>query len=303
MAVKTVQTVINGQTYNLTRNSSTGKYEATITAPNKSSYNQPNHYYDVTVKATDDAGNVVTKDSTDSILGDSLKLYVKEKVAPTQSITYPTAGALITNNKPAITWEVKDSDSGINPNSISITINSETKITTGITKTPITGGYKCSYTPSSLLNEGNNVIKVDCADNDGNAATQISVTFKVDTVPPTLNITSPAQGLITNKSTVTVKGTTNDATSSPVLVVVKVNDGEDISVTVGSDGSFTKDVTLVEGNNTITIIATDSAKKQTTVTRTVKLDTKPPVFGTVTLTPNPVDSGKTFVISVEVTDA
>ena len=52
MAVKTVQTVINGQTYNLTRNSSTGKYEATITAPNKSSYNQPNHYYDVTVKAT-----------------------------------------------------------------------------------------------------------------------------------------------------------------------------------------------------------------------------------------------------------
>lgn len=210
---------------------------------------------------------------------------------------------MITNNKPAITWEVKDNDSGINPNSIGITINSGTKITSGITKTPITGGYRCSYTPASPLNEGSNVIKVDCADNDGNAATQVSVTFKVDTVPPTLNITSPVQGLITNKATVTVKGTTNDATSSPVLVVLKVNKGEDISVTVGSDGSFTKDVTLVEGNNTIKIIATDSAKKQTTVTRTVELDTKPPVFGAVTLTPNPVDSGKTFVISVEVTDA
>lgn len=303
MAVKTVQAVINGQTYNLTRNSSTGKYEATITAPNKSSYGQENHFYDVTVKATDDAGNVTTKNSSDSILGDSLKLYVKEKVAPTQTITYPTSSALITNNKPAITWEVKDNDSGINSDSIGITINSGTKITNGITKTPITGGYKCSYTPASPLNEGSNVIKVDCADNDGNAATQVSVTFKVDTVPPTLNITSPVQGLITNKATVTVKGTTNDATSSPVLVVIKVNDGEDISVTVGSDGSFTKDVTLVEGSNTIKIIATDSAKKQTTVTRTVELDTKPPVFGTVTLTPNPVDSGKTFVISVEVTDA
>lgn len=303
MAVKTVQAVINGQTYNLTRNSGTGKYEATITAPNKSSYGQANHYYDVTIKATDDAGNITTKNSSDATLGNSLKLYVKEKVAPTQTITYPTSSALITNNKPAITWEVKDNDSGINPNSIGITINSGTKITSGITKTPITGGYRCSYTPASPLNEGSNVIKVDCADNDGNAATQVSVTFKVDTVPPTLNITSPVQGLITNKATVTVKGTTNDATSSPVLVVIKVNEGEDISVTVGSDGSFTKDITLVEGNNTIKIIATDSAKKQTTVTRTVELDTKPPVFGTVTLTPNPVDSGKTFVISVEVTDA
>lgn len=303
MAVKTVQAVINGQTYNLTRNSGTGKYEATITAPNKSSYGQANHYYDVTIKATDDAGNITTKNSSDATLGNSLKLYVKEKVAPTQTITYPTSSALITNNKPAITWEVKDNDSGINPNSIGITINSGTKITSGITKTPITGGYRCSYTPASPLNEGSNVIKVDCADNDGNAATQVSVTFKVDTVPPTLNITSPVQGLITNKATVTVKGTTNDATSSPVLVVIKVNEGEDISVTVGSDGSFTKDITLVEGNNTIKVIATDSAKKQTTVTRTVELDTKPPVFGAVTLTPNPVDSGKTFVISVEVTDA
>lgn len=303
MAMKTVQTVINGQTYNLTKNVSTGKYEATITAPNKSSYTQPNHYYDVTVKATDDAGNVTTKNSSDATLGNSLKLYVKEKIAPTQSITYPTAGALITNNKPTITWEVKDTDSGINQSSIGITINSGSKVTAGITKTPITGGYRCSYTPTTPLNEGNNVIKVDCADNDGNAAVQGSVTFKIDTVPPTLNVSSPSEGLITNKSTVTVKGTTNDATSSPVLVVIKLNDGEDIAVSVGSDGAFTKDITLVEGNNKIEIIATDSAKKQTKVTRNVKLDTKAPVFGAITLTPNPVDSGKTFVISVEVNDA
>ena len=40
MAVKKVEAVINGQTYTLTLNSATGKYEATITAPAKSSYNQ-----------------------------------------------------------------------------------------------------------------------------------------------------------------------------------------------------------------------------------------------------------------------
>jgi len=40
VSVKTVQATINGQTYTLTFNSSTGKYEATVTAPSKSSYNQ-----------------------------------------------------------------------------------------------------------------------------------------------------------------------------------------------------------------------------------------------------------------------
>ena len=68
------------------------------------------------------------------------------------------------------------------------------------------------------------------------------------------------------------------------------------------DGSFTKDLTLANGTNTITVVATDSAGKSTTVTRTVTLDTGAPVIKSVTLTPNPVDCGKTFVISVEVTD-
>lgn len=122
MAVKTVQTVINGQTYTLTLNSSTGKYEATITAPSKSSYNQSGHYYGVTVKATDDAGNTSSKDAADSTLGSSLQLKVREKVAPTLAITSPTAGSYIINSKPTITFTVKDDDSGVNPSTIGITI-------------------------------------------------------------------------------------------------------------------------------------------------------------------------------------
>ena len=64
MSVKTVQAIINGQTYNLTLNRETGKYEATVTAPSKSSYNvNSGHYYPVTIKATDAAGNTTTKNS------------------------------------------------------------------------------------------------------------------------------------------------------------------------------------------------------------------------------------------------
>lgn len=146
MAIKTVQATINGQTYTLTLNSTSGKYEATVTAPSKSSYNQSGHYYGVTVKAT------------------------------------------------------------------------------------------------------------------------------------------------------------NDATSSPVTVTVKLNSGAAEAVTVGSDGRFSKALTLAEGTNTIIVVAKDGAGKTTTVTRTVTLNTVAPTIKSVTITPNPVDCGKTFVISVEVTN-
>ena len=67
MSLSTVKATINGQTYNLTLNNSTGKYEAVITAPASSSYNQSGHYYPVSVTATDTAGNSTTIDNTDHV--------------------------------------------------------------------------------------------------------------------------------------------------------------------------------------------------------------------------------------------
>lgn len=213
MAVKTVQVVINGQTHTLTYNATTKKYEATITAPSTSSYNQNGHYYNVKVKATDEAGNSVTKDATDTTLGSSLQLKVKEKVA-----------------------------------------------------------------------------------------TQKSVTFTVDTVPPELSVSAPVDNLVTNQSSLVVKGTTNDVTSSPVTLTIKLNGGTEQTVEVGSDGSFTKTLTLVTGENTIVITAKDGAGKTSTVTKKVVLDQTAPVIQSVTISPNPVNAGATYTISVEVTD-
>ena len=82
MAVKTTQYIFNGQTYNLTYNSTSGKWEATVTAPSKSSYSQTDHVLGGTVKATDVAGNTTTVDQSHATLGASLKVRVKEKVAP-----------------------------------------------------------------------------------------------------------------------------------------------------------------------------------------------------------------------------
>lgn len=80
-------------------------------------------------------------------------------------------------------------------------------------------------------------------------------------------------------------------------VTVTVN-GE--AVTVNSDGSFNTTITLKEGENTITVVATDGVGKTTTIQRVVTLDTSAPVFTAVTVTPNPVDCGATYKISVKV---
>lgn len=293
MAVKTAQYIFNGQTYNLTYNSTTGKWEATVTAPSKSSYSQTDHVLGGTVKATDVAGNTTTVDQSHATLGASLKVRVKEKVAPVISITAPSAGAYITNTTPPIEFTVTDADSGV----ASIAVTLDGTAISSITKTAVTGGYKCTCKPASALKDGSHTISITATDNDGNTSAAKTSTFTVDTVPPTLSITAPAEGLVTNKKTVTVTGKTDDATSKPVTVTVNGS-----AATVGTDGSFSKDVTLTEGANKITIIATDKAGKTTTVVRNVTLDTAAPVIKSISITPNPVDCGKTFIISVEITD-
>lgn len=299
--VKTVRAIINGQTYNLTFNDISGKWETTITAPTKSSYTQDDHYYPVQIKATDDAGNATEKDDTDSLLGESLKLKVVEKNPPQISVTYPTNGAYIGSATPQIQWTVTDDDSGVNPDTISLTIDSNGAITEGIQKTPNEGGYNCTYTPSTL-GDGVHVINFNAQDYDGNSAQVQTVSFTIDTVPPVLTLSSPSDNLVTNNAECVVSGTTNDVTSSPVTVTIKLNNGEAEQVTVQENGEFTKTVTLTEGVNTIVVTATDSSGKSSEVSRTVTLNTSAPVITEVSIVPNPVDAGQTFIISVTVTD-
>ena len=86
MAIQQVRAQINGQWYTLTLQAN-GKYEASITAPGATSFNQPGGYYDVTVEATNTAGTTGTANAGTL---DGLKLYVKETVAPVITILSPS---------------------------------------------------------------------------------------------------------------------------------------------------------------------------------------------------------------------
>nr|DAG35499.1 MAG TPA: Ig-like domain protein [Bacteriophage sp.] len=299
MAIKTVQAIINGQSYTLALNSATGKYEATITAPGKTSYNQSGGYYNVQIKATNDAGTTGTADASTL---NGLKLVVKEKIAPVITIISPSSGAYVTNSKQPVVFTVTDEadGSGVDFTTLAVKQDGTATASSAITTTPIANGYQVTYTPAAALSDGAHTVTINVKDHDGNAAAQKSTSYTVDTVPPTLNITSPTEGYIANKAALTVAGTTNDATSSPVTVKVKLNGADQGGVTVGSGGAFTKSITLAEGANTIVITATDAAGKVSTVTRNVTLDTSVPVIKSATITPNPVDAGATMVIAVEI---
>lgn len=303
MAIKTVQVTIDGVTTNLMLNTSTGLYEGNVTAPDTSSYNiNSGHYYPVTVRATDDAGNSTTVNDNTNTLGAKLKLKVKETTKPVITVTSPTEGTITTNNKPTIQWKVTDNDSGINVETIGITIDDGNKITNGIIKSTISGGYRCSYAIPDALADGNHTFKFDVSDNDENMAVQRTLNIKIDTVPPSLSVDSPVNNLVTNNESVTVSGTATDITSSPVTVSIRLNNETAQNATVGTNGVFSINLSLTEGTNTIVVTATDAAGKSSSITRVITLDTQAPTISNIDISPNPVSTGEVLNIQVTVTD-
>jgi hypothetical protein len=307
MAIKQVRVKINNVWTTLTYNNSTGNYEATIGAPNITSYNvNSGHYYPVTVEATNMAGTVTTANDTDSVVGSALRLKVKEKTAPVIAITAPTASAYLAKNTPDITFTIVDESngSGVDISTLKIQVDSGTVIkntSSGVTTTAITNGYSVKYVPQTALSDGSHTVKINCSDNDGNTATQKSVTFTVDTVAPTLTVTAPSEnGLYVANASFSVVGKTNDTTSSVASVTITLNGTNQGTVTVDSSGNFTKEITLANGSNTIVVTAKDKAGKTTSVTRTINLDTSAPEILSITITPNPVGTGDSFVVSVKV---
>ena len=78
--------------------------------------------------------------------------------------------------------------------------------------------------------------------------------------PPTsfLSLESPEDESLATESTLKVKGKTK-----PESVVVISTNLEDFVLTASQDGSFTQDVTLEEGENTVTVTSYNPNKEET----------------------------------------
>ena len=308
MSLSSITAVIDGQTYPLTL-SEDGYYVLAGTAPALSSANEPGGYYGVQIIATDEAGNQTTVDQDDSTWGEQLRLEAYESAKPTVAITYPSADSRINTATPTITAQLRDNDSGVDPSTLDLRINGGGKITQGapgLTLTPVEGGYDLSYAVQEALPEGQTTIFIGVSDKDGNAADPASVTCMIAITAPTISLTSPAEGLVTNQAAVQIAGITSDDQLTSVTLTVTVNGHDQGPVTVdGQTGAFALTANpshMQEGANVIKVKVVDATGLEAEITRTVMLDTTPPRIVEVIGVTDRVHVGSPYTIRVKVED-
>lgn len=288
-----------GSRFNATYNEETQKWDLDIPAGAESSYGQANHKYPVTIHTKDAAGNESVMYATDPTYGDQLNFRVLEKTKPIATIVSPTQGSVLGSATQDIVMELSDTGgSGLNMASVVFKVN-DIQVSSGLSWSDSTGGKKtCTYHATNL-SDGSNTVSLQVTDNDGNVSDLESVTFVISTSAPTLNLTSPAEGLLTNSNKITVAGTAAAGDSNVTLQEVTVN-GQPVQV--GEGGAFSYEYTGTEGENTITTVAKDSLGRTTTVTRHVTVDTKAPIISEVEAEATTVDANSTIHITFRVTD-
>ena len=289
--------VYKSQQYNASY--SGGEWSVDIPSGSESSYSQSNHTYPIELHAFDAAGNETIMYATDDTYGDQLNIRVLEKTKPTATIVSPTQGSVLGSATQDIVMELQDAGgSGLNMASVVFKLNNQ-QISSGLSWTDGADGKKtCTYHTTGL-SDGSNSISLQVTDNDGNVSDVATVSFVISTSAPTLNVTSPTEGLLTNSNKVTVSGTAAAGSDAVTLSSVKIN-GETVSV--GEGGAFSKEITLQEGENTITIVAEDSIGKTTSVTRHVTVDTKAPIISDVEAEATTVDANSTIHLTFKIVD-
>ncbi|MGP8110289.1 MAG: Ig-like domain-containing protein [Thermoplasmata archaeon] len=178
-----------------------------------------------------------------------------DTTAPALSISTPTTGSL--------TRDAVAQVNGTTEPGATVSVNGVLAVVSGA------GDFSVALP----LQEGLNTITAIATDAAGNTATT-SVLVTLDTIPPTLTLTSPTAGL-TNHTAVVVSGSTDPGVTLTV-------DGT--PVTVGISGAFTTTLTLSNGPHTVVVNATDAAGNQASDSVVVTVDTTPPSLAITTPT-------------------
>lgn len=300
-AIKEAYIMFNDQKVVAQYDERTKTWTATTNAPANSSWSQPDHVYKVEIHAVDAANNEATMTSADPTYGDQLKIRVLEKSKPTATIVSPTQGSVLGASKQDIVLEMSDAGgSGLNETTVVFTVNGESHAG-DLSFTDHESKRRATYHATGL-NDGQNTIAFQVTDNDGNVSKLATTTFVVSTTAPSLTVDTPTEGLITNSNRLTVTGSTTPGSDAVTIADVKVNNAS-VELSGDSTKTFSHEVTLTEGENTITVVSTDSIGKATTVTRHVTLDIKAPIITDVVAEATTVDSGGTIKITFKVTDA
>jgi hypothetical protein len=174
----------------------------------------------------------------------------------------PANNGLINNAKPTISAEYLDEGIGVSPTESKLFVDEQ-----NVSAAAQVSANKITYAPSAPLAEGLHKIRLDIVDKAGNAST-VQWSFTVRTQPPQIRILSHKQNQFINRSPVLVTGTVNDPRAR--IVVNGISAAVDRS-------TFSARVNVIEGNNTITAVATDAFGNTGSDAVVIVVDSKPPV--------------------------
>lgn len=284
-------------------------YQATVNAPNMSSFNLLENVFNVYIEATTTGGQSAHVDKNDPTFGNQCKLRVLEKIKPVIQFTFPSSdNAYITSTSTPVTGTITDvslggiKDSGISLSTLKATVKkngSPVEVQEGditVDDDDEDGIHSFSYMPTDGFTDGTWEVTINVSDNDGNAATAAVRTFTIDTIAPSIDINGPEYS---NTNTVTITGTTDP--DETITVIITVGE-QQYTVNPDSSGAFSKEITLTEGSNVITAVARDMAGNTSPepATITIIVDSSVPLFQQVTISPNPADAGASLIITVKV---
>ncbi|MDD5687530.1 MAG: Ig-like domain-containing protein, partial [Elusimicrobia bacterium] len=203
-------------------------------------------------KATDTSNNIIETSIT-------VTYAPPDTTPPSIVITSPANSATLTASLLTVSGTASD-NIGLS--------KVEVKLGAGGTYASATGTNP--WSSSVTLVGGSNTIYAKATDTTGNITeTSITVTYVPDTTPPTIAITSPANGAaITTAALITISGTAVDNIGIN-KVEVKLGAGGTYASATGTN-PWNSSVTLVSGSNTIYAKATDTSNNiiETSITVT-----------------------------------
>ena len=215
-----------------------------------------NGSHSIVAQDTDAAGNIGTSAPVTFTLATSV---------PTIAIT-PIDGNNIINKSEAaagvtISGTATAGSAAVNGQTATITIVDSSSVVKDTYTATVTGGtwsVNVTAVQAQALADGSYSIKANVSDAAGNAATTATQAITLDTLPPTVAITS--SGGLTNQATQTISGTVAAGEAAVGSTVYLYDNGGTTAIgtaTVGSGGNWSTSVTL-SGDGAHSIVARDT---------------------------------------------
>jgi hypothetical protein len=230
-----------------------------------------NGQWSTTVSLPNQGANAITASDTDAAgnTGASAAVtYTLESVAPTVAIT--SAGGVTNHASQTISGTVTAAQGEAAIGSTVTLYDNGVQI--GMV-TVTNGQWTANVT---LPTQGTNAITATDTDAAGNTGTSAAVSYTLQSVPPTVAITS--SGGLTNKASQTISGTVSTTEAAAGGTVAILDNGTQIGTATLSGGSWSTQVTLSgDGSHSITAADTDAAGNTgTSAAVSYTLDTAPP---------------------------